>query len=62
MSALDRAIDAGDYDRAALRLAAALLRALEAAPAAREELLALLTPGGRTGAPRTGSARSRAAR
>ncbi len=40
--ALQQAIDAGDYERAALRLAAAFLGTLNAAPAAREELLALL--------------------
>lgn len=44
MSALARAIAERDYDRAALRLIAGLLRTVEASPAAREELVALLTP------------------
>jgi hypothetical protein len=50
--ALQQAIDAGEYDRAALRLAAGVLAALPQAPAAREQLLALLS------APSTASRRS----
>ena len=47
--ALQRALDAGDYDRAALRLALGVLAALPEAPATREQLLALLAPPRRTG-------------
>ncbi len=48
---LQRAIDAGRYDHAALRLAAGLLEAMASAPAAREQLLALLTPTARSSRP-----------
>lgn len=47
--ALQRALDAGDYDCAALRLAAGVLAALPEAPATREQLLALLSAPPRTG-------------